>query len=139
MKHLFFLFMIACCFASCLKTTPAVEPDRILSYMTFVNIERIDSAHVGDTINAHIKVTGPNQCYRFEGFEGKQSGTNQFDIAAVGSIPNPAKGDTTCDQTLYVKDTVFRIYPKVSGPLILRYFNTSNLYMTDTINITIRQ
>lgn len=138
MKHLFFLFVIACCFASCLKSTPAVEPDRILSYMSFVNIQRIDSAHVGDTVTAMIRVTGPNQCYRFEGFEGKQSGTNMFDIAAVGSIPNPAKGDTSCDQTMYVKDTVFRIYPKISGPLIIRYYNLSTLFMTDTININQR-
>jgi hypothetical protein len=135
MKNLVFLLFVAVFFAACLKTTPTPQPDRILTYMNFSNIQQIDSSVVGDTVKINVIATGPNSCYKFEGFEGKTSGIRQYDIAAVGSIPNPAKGDTICAGGEYIKDTVFTVLPLAAGPMILRYYNSGVLYLVDTIHV----
>lgn len=135
MKNLVFVVVVAVFFTACLKSTEVQEPDRILVPMSFTRVITPDSSKLGDTVKAQVTVTGTNLCYRFEGYDGVNSGPDQYDIQAVGSIPNPAKKDTTCPDILYTKDTVLRVTPKLAGKLILRFFNGSSLYKADTVEV----
>lgn len=122
-----------------MKTTDVPEPERLLVPMNFTSVSSIADAKMGDTVSTNISVTGPNGCYKLEGFDARANGIgpNTFDILAVGSVPNPAKGDTTCPGSVYTKDTTFRFRLPSSGQYILRYYNNTTLFKADTIEVSV--
>ncbi|KIC92751.1 hypothetical protein [Flavihumibacter solisilvae] len=134
MKNLVFVAIAVVLFSACLKSNDVPEPDRILVPMNFSRVITPDSTQVGDTMVAQVTVTGSNLCYRFEGYDGARNGVSEeFDIFAVGSIPNPNKKDTTCPDIQYSKDTVLRITPKTPGKLTLKFYNGSTIFKVDTV------
>lgn len=134
MKNLVFVAIAVVLFSACLKSNDVPEPDRILVPMSFSRVFTPDSTKIGDTMVAQVTVTGSNLCYRFEGYDGARNGVGEeFDIFAVGSIPNPKKKDTTCPDIMYTKDTVLRITPKVPGKMTLKFYNGSSIFKVDTV------
>lgn len=123
--------------AACLKTKDMPPSERVLVTISFANVTTPTSAKYTDTVTAHIRVMAPNLCYRFEGVDSRVSGENQFDLQAVGSMPNPEYSpQPVCEQIPYSKDTTFKFRLQQPGKYVLRYFNGSTLLQADTLMIT---
>lgn len=135
MKKLVLSAAVVLSLTACLKTKDLPPDERVLVTISFANINMPDTAKTTDTVTAQIRVTAPDQCYRFEGIDTRNSGTNQFDIQAIGSKPNPALPAVTCDPFPYSKDTTFKFRLQVEGKYTLRYFNGTTLVQADTLII----
>lgn len=136
MKKLVLSAAVVLSLTACLKTKDLPPDERVLVTISFANINTPDSAKTTDTVTARIRVTAPDQCYRFEGIDTRNSGNNnQFDIQAIGSKPNPALPPVTCDPFPYSKDTTFKFRLQVAGKYTLRYFNGTTLVQADTLHI----
>ena len=136
MKKIVFAGLALVGLAACLKTNDLPQSNRILVPLTITATNLPDTVNSGDTIIASVRVTAPNLCYRFEGFESFNSGDKQYDIEAIGSKPNPQVTDTAaCAQGVYVKDTTFSFKLTVTGKHVLRFYNGQQLFSADTIVI----
>lgn len=135
MKKIVFAGIAILGLAACLKTNDLPQSARILVPLTITATNLPDTANSGDTISANIRVTGPNQCYRFEGFESFNAGDKQYDVQAIGSKPNPQVSDTTCPGAAYIKDTTFKFRLTVTGKYVLRFYNGQQLFSADTVVI----
>ncbi|MFT4023596.1 MAG: hypothetical protein QM664_07420 [Flavihumibacter sp.] len=136
MKKLAIAGLVMFSFAACLKTDSYPQNDDVLVNMSFVNVQTPDTAVVGDTIFAQVKITGTNTCTVFKGFNGTTSGTDQYDIRAIGAIPNPNLGTTGCADAVIAKDTFLTITPKSPAKLVFRFYNNETLYQVDTVVVT---
>ncbi len=135
MKKILLAGLVIVSFAACMKSTTAPPSERIYASMRFNLVQTPDTAQVGDTIKSQVIVVGSNTCYQFEGFNGSPSGADQYDIRAVGSIPNPALGTASCVDYPVQKDTFLTITPNTAGRLIFRFYNETELFQVDTIVI----
>jgi hypothetical protein len=74
---------------------------------------------------------GPDLCYRFAYFTVNPQ---QFliDIHAIGTFPTNPVG---CAQAIYYKDTTLSLQPNVAGKYVLRFYNGSQLFKSDTVNV----
>lgn len=135
MKKIVFIAFAMVGLVACLKTNNIPQSDRILVPITISATNLPDTANVGDTIVAAVRVTAPNLCYRFEGFDSFNSGEKQYDIQAVGSKPNPELPSTGCEQTVYVKDTTFKFKLPFTGKYVLRFYNGQQIFSADTLII----
>lgn len=135
MKKLALVALVVISFASCLKTESQPESAEIYVPMNFVSVQTPDTAAVGDTVLAYVTVSGANTCYKFAGFNGSSTGSEQYDIRAVGTGPNPNYGtpNPNCLNITITKDTFLTILPKIKGRLIFRYLNSDQLFRADTV------
>ncbi len=135
MKKIVFSAAVVLGLSACLKTKDLPPDERVLVTISFANVNTPDTAKVGDTVRAQIRVTAPDQCYKFEGVDARNSGPNQFDLQAIGSKPNPALPLPTCDPFPFAKDTVFTFRLTTVGKYVMRYYNGTTLLQADTLNI----
>ena len=137
MKKLALIGLVMLSFAACIKTEDYPEDNEILVSMNFVQVNTPPSAQAGDTVRANVRITGSNSCTVFKGFNGNTSATDQYDIRAIGAVPNPNLGaNPGCTDMIISKDTFLTITPKAPGKLVFRYFNNETLYRADTVVVT---
>lgn len=135
MKKLVFSAAVVLSLSACLKTKDLPPDERVLVTIAFANVNTPDTAKVGDTVRTQIRVTAPDQCYKFEGVDARNSGASQFDLQAIGSKPNPALPQPSCLPNTYVKDTIFTFRLMTAGKYVMRYYNGTTLLQADTLNI----
>lgn len=136
MKKLALISLAVLPFAACLKSDAYMEDNnQVLVNMNFVRVNTPASATVGDTLFAQVTVTGSNTCTVFKGFNGTTSGVDQYDIRAIGSVPNPNSA-SGCADAVIAKDTFLTITPKSPAKLVFRFYNNETLYQADTIVVT---
>ena len=82
-------------------------------------------------IISHIKVSGPDLCYNFAYFTVNKQ---QFlvDIHAIGTYPTKPVG---CATALYYKDTTLSVPVGSPGTYVLRFYNGSQLFKSDTVRV----
>lgn len=137
MKKFVFTAAVVVSLTACLKTRDLPPDERVLVAIPFSFVNTPDTAKMTDTITTVIRVTAPDLCHRYEGLDSRQSGTNQFDLQAIGSKPNPQLPSTgPCDPFPYVKDTTFKFRLQTPGKYVFRYFNGSTMLQADTLVIT---
>ncbi|WP_157473992.1 hypothetical protein [Flavihumibacter petaseus] len=136
MKKFVLAGVVMVALAACMKTSTPPAAERIYASMSFSVVQSPDTAAVGDTVKSYVTVTGSNTCYKFEGFNGTPSAGNQYDIRAVGSIPNPdysGYDPSACMNFPITKDTFLTITPKATGKLVFRFYNNDVLFRADTL------
>jgi len=82
-------------------------------------------------ITSSIKVTGSDLCYNFAYF----TVNNQHfvvDIHAIGTYPTKP---TACAQAFYYKETTLSVPTTASGQYVLRFYNGSQLFKSDTVQV----
>ncbi|UKJ08613.1 hypothetical protein [Solitalea lacus] len=88
---------------------------------------------VGETFASKVKVTLPNPCYKFSGFEVRNVGSNNLEIRAKGQ--NIAKAGEACAEMLVTIDTTLQLKSVLMGKYFLKFYNKDNLLKTDTIEV----
>ncbi|KYP13551.1 hypothetical protein [Flavihumibacter sp. CACIAM 22H1] len=133
MKKFLFSAAVVLSLTACLKTKDYPPDERVLVTISFANVNTPDTVKTTDTVVTRLRITAPDQCYRYEGLDTRNSGPNQFDIQAIGSKPNPALPLPTCDPFPYSKDTTFKFRLTTPGKYTLRYYNGTTLMQADTL------
>lgn len=128
MKTTSFFVLLAALLFACDKP---VESDTQFTELNIVQTNTPANVTVNQSIVSSIKVMGPDLCYRFAYFTVNPQ---QFtiDIHAIGSYPTKPFG---CAQALYYKDTTLSLQPNVAGKYVLRFYNSSQLFKADTVQV----
>ncbi|MEJ7738893.1 MAG: hypothetical protein WKF97_15825 [Chitinophagaceae bacterium] len=84
----------------------------------------------GQEIISTIQCQGPNLCYSFHRLEITETSPRQFEIRAKAHVQG-----SVCAMALYRVDTVARIPALTSGQYLLRFYNASRLFKTDTVQV----
>ncbi|MEO6453322.1 MAG: hypothetical protein ABIN97_04585 [Ginsengibacter sp.] len=131
MRYKLFSFFFFLILFSCNKVNN--EPDRLTVDLLITNTSTLKTGTPGSKIISQVKCIEPNTCYEFSHLEIKQINPRQFEIRAKGTIPNSNKGDLICLEVLRVKDTTAEISAAVTGQYLLHFYNSNNLFKTDTV------
>lgn len=123
-------FIIPLLLLSCTKEMD--EENNELRDLIFSEIHITPTSSLEDNITAQVKCYGPDLCYKFAGFDIKESGVRQYDIRAKATYP---KGDVVCPQALYEVDTTVSIKPAMTGQYILHFYNKNVLFKADTVQV----
>ncbi|HQD09900.1 MAG TPA: hypothetical protein PLQ65_09565 [Flavihumibacter sp.] len=134
MKKLALVGLVLVSFVACMKTDSYPDNEEVLVNMNFVTVNTPDSTSVGDTVLAHVTITGSNTCTVFKGFNGTTSGADQYDIRAIGAVP--AQNTAGCTDAVIAKDTFLTITPKAPAKLVFRFYNNETLFRADTVVVT---
>ena len=86
---------------------------------------------INQNIVSTIRVSGPDLCYRFAYFTVNQQKL-LADIHAIGSYPTEPMG---CAQAIYNKDTTVSVRATTAGKYVLRFYNGSQLFKSDTVQV----
>jgi len=126
MKTIYFLSMIILIVIACDKP---VLSDTEFRDLSIVQTTTPKTGTVNQNIVTAIKVSGPDLCYRFAYFTVNQQ---QFlvDIHAKGTYPTEPGA---CAQAIYYKDTTLSIPVNTAGSFILRFYNSAQLFKSDTV------
>lgn len=127
-------FVVSFLISACIKSEPAL-PDTVLADLTITQTTAPSTVSANQNIVSGVKMTGPNQCYKFAQFEVTQQNPLLFDIRAKASIPNPDKGNVNCAPQVYTKDTVLSIPTHATGKYVLRFYNGTQLFQSDTVQV----
>src|SRR5687768_8160441 len=104
MKKILFALLTLGAFA-CAKQVPESNIQRESDLM-FQAVSIVSENVQAGSIQAAATVVGPDLCYKFTHFQISNSGANQFDIYAKGTVPGPAQ---VCALAIYKKDTTISI------------------------------
>jgi len=128
MKTISFFVLLTALLFACDKP---VESDIQFTELSFAQTNTPANVTVNQNIVSSVKVTGPDLCYRFAYFTVNPQ---QFaiDIHAIGSYPTKPLG---CAQALYYKDTTLSVKVNTTGKYVLRFYNGSQLFKSDTVNV----
>ena len=127
-------FSIIFLISACIKSEPAL-PDTVLTDLTITQTTTPASVSANQNIVSDVKMSGPNQCYRFAQFDVYQQSPLLYDVRAKASIPNPDKGNVNCAPPVYKKDTVLSIPTHLTDKCVLRFYNGSQLFKADTVQV----
>jgi len=100
--------------------------------LTDLNIVQTTTPKTGtanQNIVSMIKVSGPDLCYSFAYFTVNKQ---QFlvDVHAIGTYPTKAGA---CPQAVYYKDTTLSLPLSSPGQYVLRFYNGTQLFKSDTV------
>jgi hypothetical protein len=128
MKTVYLLLLTTFFIVACDKP---VESDIQFTELSFTQTNTPATTTLGQNILSSVRVSGSDLCYGFAYFTVNQQ---QFltDIHAIGTYP--AK-PTYCPQALYHKDTTLSIPANAAGKYILRFYNGSQLFKADTVQV----
>jgi len=125
---LFCLLLIGC--------VPESTPHEfILKDLTITQITAPASVPRLQPININIRMSGPDQCYRFSHFEIMSQNMLLHDVRAKASYPHPERGSVVCAPAVYTKDTTLTIQSTVAGSHIFRFYNGPVLFKADTVQV----
>jgi len=133
-KAIISFVVISFLISACIKSEPAL-PDTVLADLTITQTTTPANASANQNIVSDVKMTGPNQCYKFSQFEVTQQNPLLFDVRAKASIPNPDKGSVSCLPPIYTKDTLLSIPTHLTGKYVLRFYNGTQLFKSDTVQV----
>jgi hypothetical protein len=128
MKTLCLLLLSAALLVSCDKP---VESDIQFVDLSFVQTTTPKTTTLNAGITSAVKVMGTDLCYNFGYFTVNKQ---QFvvDVHAIGTYPTHPGA---CPQALYYKDTTLTIQTTSPGQHILRFYNGSQLFKSDTVQV----
>ena len=98
----------------------------------FSKANTVPTATVVQGIHSDVTCVGANLCYAFAHFEIRQSAARVYDIYAKGTHPGK---EAICAQAIYTKDTTVRISTPLPGQYILRFYNSTELFDEDTVQV----
>lgn len=128
MRMVYYLLLMVSVVTACDKP--------ILSDTMFVDLDIVQTntpktGTVKEAIVSQVRVSGSDLCYKFAYFTvNKQQFT--VDIHAKGTYPTKPVG---CATALYFKDTTLSIPVFAAGSYVLRFYNGSQLFKSDTVQV----
>ena len=128
MKKLIFILCVLL-FSGCKKdnTTGTNLVD-----LTIISTNTPKSLVQGQDIISNVRCSGSNLCYSFSNFEISETSPKIFNIRAMGTYP---RGEPVCLLAIYYKDTAVTIKAPGIGRYILRFYNNSLLWKSDTVEV----
>ncbi len=111
---------------------PKAEAETTEVDLTIISANTVATATQGQDIVSAIKCIGSDLCYQFSHFEINQTKEREFDIRTKGTYPIMP---IACPLAIYYKDTTLRIPAETKGMYILRYYNQTVLFESDTIPV----
>lgn len=128
MKTYKLFVLIAALLSACDKP---IESDTQFTELSFVQTNTPANALVNQNIVSSVRVAGADLCYRFAYFTVNPQ-QSFVDIHAIGSYPTKAYA---CAQAIYYKDTTLSIRATATGKYVLRFYNGSQLFKSDTVQV----
>ena len=128
MKTVCFLLLTMFLVIACVKP---VDSDIQFKDLNFVQTNTPTTGTVNQNIVSNVRVSAPDLCYRFAYFTVNQQQL-LVDIHAKGTYPTEPKA---CAQAIYNKDTTLSIPATTAGKYILRFYNGSQLFKSDTVQV----
>jgi hypothetical protein len=128
MKTIYVLLLTAFLMIACDKP---IESDIGFTDLDIVQTTTPATGPVNQNIVSAIKVSGPDLCYHFAYFTVNKQ---QFlvDIHAIGTYPTTPGA---CPQAIYYKDTTLTLPLTTAGKYILRFYNGTQLFKSDTVQV----
>lgn len=128
MKTVYSLLFLTILGTACDKP---IESEHQIVDLNIVQTTTPKTATQNGGIVSNIKVMGTDLCYNFAYFTVDKQ---QFiaNIHAIGTYPNRP---TACPQALYYKDTTLTLPTTTSGQYVLRFYNASQLFKSDTVQV----
>ena len=99
--------------------------------MEIVHTTTPKTSAVNQDIVSSIRVSGPDLCYRFAYFTVSRQ-QSFIDLHAVGTYPTKPGG---CATAIYYKDTTLSVPVTTAGSYVLRFYNGSQLFKSDTVQV----
>jgi len=108
-----------------------IESDIQFTDLSFVQTATPANVALNQNIVTSVKVMGPDLCYGFGYFTVNKQ---QFlvDIHAIGTYPTKPGA---CPQAIYYKDTTLSIPADAAGKYVLRFYNGTQLFKSDTVQV----
>jgi hypothetical protein len=131
MKKSGILIIAVLSFAGCKKSTEA-DDARVSVNLQITSTQTPSTGSQGETIISRVKSYGPNLCYQFDRMDVQTTAPREYAIRSLGTVP---KGDPVCAQALMQVDTTISIPIATSGTYILRFYNGSQLFKADTVQV----
>jgi hypothetical protein len=134
MKKTGILLFAVLAFASCRKSADATTDNaaRVSTNLQITSTQTPATASQGETIISRVKSYGPNLCYKFDRMDVQTTATREYAIRSLGTVPS---GDPVCAQALMQVDTTISIPTATSGTYILRFYNGTQLFKADTVQV----
>ena len=126
MKTLLFLLLTTVSVIACDKP---VESDVRLVDISIAQTTTPKTTTQSVGITCAVTVMGPDLCYNFAYFTVNKQQT-VVDIHAVGTYPTRPGA---CPQAIYYKDTTLSVPTTAPGQYVLRFYNGSQLFKSDTV------
>jgi hypothetical protein len=128
LKTIYSVLLLAFLSTACDKP---VESDTRFTDLSIVQTTTPKTGAVNNNIVSTIRVSGPDLCYRFAYFTVNKQ---QYfvDVHAMGTYPTKPGG---CATALYFKDTTLSVPVSVAGSYILRFYNGTQLFRSDTVQV----
>lgn len=108
-----------------------IETDQHLADLRFVQTNTPRTAAANENVVSSVRVAGPDLCYRFSQFIVNQQ-QSIIDIRAKGTYP---ARPVACATAIYYKDTTVTVTTGHPGTYILRFYNESQLFKSDTVEV----
>lgn len=123
--------LLAVLFCSCSRDTPDL-PDTVLVDLTITQTNTPATGTRNQPIISSVKMTAPDLCYRFSLFQVVQENPLVYTINAKGTYPRQPTG---CPAAVYNKDTLLSIPTSLAGKYVLRFYNGTSLFKSDTVTV----
>jgi len=127
-KTVNFLMLIVFTLVACDKP---IESNIGFTELNIIQTNTPATGTINQNIVSTIRVSGPDLCYRFAYFTVNQQQL-LVDIHAIGTHPTEPMG---CAQAIYNKDTTLSIPATTAGKYVLRFYNGSQLFKSDTLQV----
>jgi hypothetical protein len=127
-KAHYYLLLTALLIVACDKP---ILSDTMFKEMEIVRTTTPKTGAVNQDIVSSIRVSGPDLCYRFAYFTVNRQ-QSFIDVHAVGTYPTNPGG---CATSIYYKDTTLSVPVSAAGSYVLRFYNGSQLFKSDTVQV----
>jgi hypothetical protein len=127
-KAHYYLLLTALLIVACDKP---ILSDTMFKEMEIVRTTTPKTGAVNQDIVSSIRVSGPDLCYRFAYFTVNRQ-QSFIDVHSVGTYPTNPGG---CATAIYYKDTTLSVPITTAGSYVLRFYNGSQLFKSDTVQV----
>ena len=133
--YLFLLCIICLTITSCKKSASTDRPKSKTDYIPIISANTTRNISLGQDIKSQVKMGfySYSADVTFQNFEVKEATTRQYEIRAKGFYDNINYEISL--PVVMIFDTTLSFRPTVVGQHILRFYSSSQLVQTDTVQV----